>query len=91
MKGLQEFGEWKDAVITLEALPSNVLARLCVIASKISRSKSKLRTEMRQLLGVTRGLAQGILLDAEVQRHRYSFFEESLCMESNNDPKTGKH
>ena len=74
MQALADLCEWKDAVITVQALPTNVLTRLCMVCSKIVRTKSILHTELKELLGITRGLTKGILLDNEVQRHRQVAF-----------------
>jgi hypothetical protein len=62
---------WKDSVVAMDSLPSNVLARLCVLASKLTRGKSKLRSGLLKVIELTRGLSKGILLNEEVQRHRY--------------------
>ena len=70
MHALRELADLHRSIVALEALPSNVLARLCVVSCKVSRGKAGLREGLHKLLGVSRGLAKGILRDEEIQRHR---------------------
>jgi hypothetical protein len=82
MQALRELADLHRSIVALEALPSNVLARLCVVSCKITRGKAGLRDGLHRLLAVSRGLAKGILLDEEIQRHRRVLTQRTVALDT---------
>lgn len=70
MEALNELMEWKNEIMSIEALPTNVMSRFGVICSKICRGKGNLKLDIETLLDVSRRLSEGFVLNEELQRHQ---------------------
>ena len=81
MEGLDEFMEWKNQIITIEALPTNVLSRLGVIASKLCRCKGNLRFDLTTVLDTASQLSAGLIRERELNEFKEELAKKATALQ----------